>query len=988
MSDDIRSASANEGDPPEPPSPTEKASPSDNTARAGQYYRVDGTRASFVELWRDARSPLVLLAWLIKLLRIKLPGTINDPNVVSLRPFLVKSEGIETSIPDSVQEKVGPVVRELIELGFGKTICFLVHDRFHQGRICQLAMLHRDGRSVARINHRLEGVRIHFFTEFISALSDGTFVESSSASAQMLRPPQSRLNWNHQATTSQLWVSHQQKLEQDLPSGTRVITISNRAEMLDVLEGLHEVIRDFHLARGLFSPMKGKDLERATALDRKLDQGDSGQVEFPEVMVHLEQIQKKKINWGSAFWVLIISAFVFLGAGKEAWGQPWQIMLIILGVLFVHEAGHYLAMRIFRYRNVRMFFIPLFGAAVTGQNYTAPGWKKVIVSLMGPLPGLIAGGALGVMGFMGFLDDVQYRDTMMTVALWAVILNGMQLVPLLPLDGGHVVHTVLFSRNCYVDTVFRTIAAVAIFVLGLAINSWLMMAWGVFMFFGISLAHKLGSIAAELRRERLGLPGSAHFIAQPVGVAGAMPQGSAGLAQPPEAEMFIPGGGSQHGESLAAEHGEDRTIPQPVAEEIIRRIRARLPMAKSAQQLATMTLRVYETVAERPPGAIASIAFMLLHGVAIAATLVLMSLLMFLTHPEADEMIAMAQATPVRELEPDAISSHYSTLEIPPDTEDRQKTIVATFDTVGQAREFYEQARQQASGHTSAVLFGQSVLLSLPPRDETARKEWLAQLDKVTNNTFVDDAKDHYAVLILECCEPFDQNVHQQLGDFWNIPAPLCLIPPWAGKDVDRRTEAERAEHVKTRAMFVSLSEAFPTETPEMESISQEMSRALERGDDDEFERLRKRHRELSYHDHLRELHRLHDETRNPVLRNLAKRYIALEIEKYEKDTVSKWEGTEEEKHDWRLVYYESYAREREQLAPMMGRLPLEFDHAPISDRKYSTTYGYLQHAGDGILLRATFDNLAYGAPALVRWLHQQGCHDFHYELVSNYDDY
>jgi len=48
---------------------------------------------------------------------------------------------------------------------------------------------------------------------------------------------------------------------------------------------------------------------------------------------------------------------------------------------------------------VRMFFIPLMGAAVSGQNYTAPAWKKVLVALAGPLPGIIVGIALGCAGW-------------------------------------------------------------------------------------------------------------------------------------------------------------------------------------------------------------------------------------------------------------------------------------------------------------------------------------------------------------------------------------------------------------------------------------------------------------------------------------------------------------------------------------------------------------------------------------------------------------
>jgi len=38
-------------------------------------------------------------------------------------------------------------------------------------------------------------------------------------------------------------------------------------------------------------------------------------------------------------------------------------VVLVLLVLFVHEAGHFLGMKAFGHKNVQMFFIPLMGAA-------------------------------------------------------------------------------------------------------------------------------------------------------------------------------------------------------------------------------------------------------------------------------------------------------------------------------------------------------------------------------------------------------------------------------------------------------------------------------------------------------------------------------------------------------------------------------------------------------------------------------------------------
>ena len=91
--------------------------------------------------------------------------------------------------------------------------------------------------------------------------------------------------------------------------------------------------------------------------------------------------------------LLLVSLGLFILAGKRQW--PLDYLLILLPVLFIHEFGHYLAMKIFNYRNLRMFFIPFLGAAVSGQHFNVPGWKKTIVSLMGPVPGIILGVIIG-----------------------------------------------------------------------------------------------------------------------------------------------------------------------------------------------------------------------------------------------------------------------------------------------------------------------------------------------------------------------------------------------------------------------------------------------------------------------------------------------------------------------------------------------------------------------------------------------------------------
>jgi len=45
-----------------------------------------------------------------------------------------------------------------------------------------------------------------------------------------------------------------------------------------------------------------------------------------------------------------------------------------------------------------MFFVPLLGAAVMGRHYNVKGWQKAVVSLAGPVPGILVGLGLAAVG--------------------------------------------------------------------------------------------------------------------------------------------------------------------------------------------------------------------------------------------------------------------------------------------------------------------------------------------------------------------------------------------------------------------------------------------------------------------------------------------------------------------------------------------------------------------------------------------------------------
>lgn len=297
-----------------------------------------------------------------------------------------------------------------------------------------------------------------------------------------------------------------------------------------------------------------------------------------DVLAELDRLQNQQPSWAGALAVLAISLFLYVGAAQAE--GPWDGILLLIPVLAFHELGHYLAMRVFGYRNLRMFFIPFFGAAVSGQKYNIAGWKKAVVALAGPLPGILLGVPLGILGLS--LNEPKLVEG----AMLLLILNGFNLLPLLPLDGGWVVHAVLFVRHPLLDGVFRLLAGLALLGLAFLLEAWLLAALAVFMLLAVPLAFRLARAAYLLKQE-----------------------------------------------GLAAWSADAESIPPGAALAILAAVRPVLPAQATPKVMAQNVANVFETLNAHPPGIPASLVLLAVHAGGFLVALVMSVVLTVLKQP-------------------------------------------------------------------------------------------------------------------------------------------------------------------------------------------------------------------------------------------------------------------------------------------------------------------------------------------------------------------
>jgi Zn-dependent protease len=219
---------------------------------------------------------------------------------------------------------------------------------------------------------------------------------------------------------------------------------------------------------------------------------------------------RKPARWSRGL-VLVLSLAAFLVARQD---RSPGALAVLVGVLLFHELGHYAGMRLFGYGDVRMFFIPFFGAAVSGRPRGAAAWKEGVVLLLGPLPGIVLA---FVLARRGLPDPSQAASLLRELAVMLVSVNAFNLLPLAGLDGARLLQHVLFSRRRWLEIGFQICAALAMGGVALAIKSVVLGLLAYFMLMVLPFRWRVLGEAHRLRAEGLALPLDARDLDDQVG---------------------------------------------------------------------------------------------------------------------------------------------------------------------------------------------------------------------------------------------------------------------------------------------------------------------------------------------------------------------------------------------------------------------------------------------------------------------------------------
>ncbi len=193
----------------------------------------------------------------------------------------------------------------------------------------------------------------------------------------------------------------------------------------------------------------------------------------------------------------IASIALFVLAFYLLFDADLKFILILVVVIFIHEMGHLLAMKIFNYKDVKMFFIPLLGALATGKKNNVSQKQNAIILLAGPVPGILIGIIMYYLSIVNNSPDLE-----MTANIF-IFLNMFNLLPLTPLDGGQLIGTLFFTNKEKLRAIFTILSAAGLAIIAISLEEYFLLIIPIFLLIGLTSQGKSKKIRKALDQQSI-----------------------------------------------------------------------------------------------------------------------------------------------------------------------------------------------------------------------------------------------------------------------------------------------------------------------------------------------------------------------------------------------------------------------------------------------------------------------------------------------------
>ncbi len=192
--------------------------------------------------------------------------------------------------------------------------------------------------------------------------------------------------------------------------------------------------------------INGKLAQESQVLEQDIEQRQVNEVNKQAVkfsVVGMLGLALKLLK--SAKMVKVLFAAGSLAAYSWLFSIEFAIALILC--LIFHEYGHIRAMKYFGLKTKGIYLIPFVGGLALSDDKINTRWQDIVISIMGPFFGLI----LSIACLVGYW--LTNLEILAGLAVFNAFLNLFNLLPVLPLDGGHILKSIAFSIHSKVGLV-------------------------------------------------------------------------------------------------------------------------------------------------------------------------------------------------------------------------------------------------------------------------------------------------------------------------------------------------------------------------------------------------------------------------------------------------------------------------------------------------------------------------------------------------------
>jgi Zn-dependent protease len=195
----------------------------------------------------------------------------------------------------------------------------------------------------------------------------------------------------------------------------------------------------------------------------------------------------------------VVSAAAFVALGTWWWGIA--VALVIAAVVVVHEAGHWLAMRLAGFRDVQVFFVPGLGAATSGEKNDAHPLTHLAVFLAGPAPGLFMSLGAFIWLMLAKVDTDAWWFSSLAIGVFSTFLiNLLNLAPVMPLDGGRVIDLFVMGRFPWIRFIFALISGVLLSWTGFTTGDNVLIVLGLVMLMAVPHHFRMARLSRDFLR--------------------------------------------------------------------------------------------------------------------------------------------------------------------------------------------------------------------------------------------------------------------------------------------------------------------------------------------------------------------------------------------------------------------------------------------------------------------------------------------------------